>query len=392
MDLEIRHPDPSDLDAIFDVRAQAFAVPDTDRERWTGMVDPSGMLTAFLDGRVVGSLTVLEAGQWLGGRSVPLGALATVVVPPELRGRGIGARLLAASLEHMHERGLAVSTLHPATTRAYRAAGWEIGGDFAIVTVPTRSLERLHPGEPERLVRLDREDWTLVQSCYDAAAVSAHGWVNRSDPWWDRVATERFGDHRFLYGVEGVDGLAGYAAYHQEPATWGYRLIVDEVVSLTAVAAATLWSFLGRHAMQVEQVTFVGGALEPLLLALPEQDIRVRANNRWMHRLVDARAAVAARGYPPAVRADVHLEIADRLAPWNAGRFELRVEDGRGELVPGGTGDVQVTVNALGALSTGWASANALAAAGALHRAIDVDRQALDAIFAGPRPSLLDDF
>lgn len=263
MDLEIRHPDPAELGAVFDVWAQAFAMPESDRERWTGMVDPAGMLTAFLGGRVVGSLTALEAGQWLGGRSVPLGALATVVVRPELRGRGVRARLLAASLEHMRERGLVVSTLHPATTRAYRAAGWEIGGDYPIVTVPTRSLERLHPGEPERLVRLDRDDWPLVQSCYDTAAPSGHGRVDRSAPWWDRLATER---------------------------------------------------------------------------------------------------------------------------------FELQVEDGRGELVTGGTGEVQLTVNALGALSTGWAAAAALAAAGTLHHATDADRRALDAIFAGPRASLLDDF
>ena len=94
MDIEIRVPTADDIDGIFDVRAQAFAVPESDRERWTSLIDPAGMLTAFLGTQVVGSLNVIALGQWYGGRSVPMGGVATVVVRPEHRGEGIAARLL----------------------------------------------------------------------------------------------------------------------------------------------------------------------------------------------------------------------------------------------------------------------------------------------------------
>ena len=393
MDIEIRVPTPEDLNGIFDVRAQAFAVPESDRERWTALIDPSEMVTAFLGTQVVGSLNILGLGQWFGGRPVPMGGVATVVVLPEHRGEGLAPRLLEAGLERMRDRGLVVSTLHPATTRVYRSAGWEIGGDLAIHRIPTTALERLPRGESERVRRLTRDDWPLAQICYDGAAAAQSGWLDRNEWWWGVVADETFVDQTFVYGVDGTDGLAGYVVFTQaQTEKFGYRLVVEELVAREPGAALTLWRMLGTHGMQVNSITLQRGPVDELLLVLPEQDVTQVSNNRWMHRLVDAPAAIAARGFPPDVAAEVHLGLTDRLAPWNEGRWLLRVEGGRGELVAGGTGDLQITINGLSALATGWASASSLAGAGLLHHSSPADRAALDAIFAGPTPTMVDDF
>ncbi len=393
MDIEIRVPTPDDINAIFDVRAQAFAVSESDRERWTSLVDPAGMVTAFLGERVVGSLNVLELGQWFGGRSVPMGGVATVVVLPEHRGEGIAPRLLEAALERMRERGLVVSTLNPATTRVYRSAGWEIGGDLAIHRIPTRALERLPRGESERVRRLTREEWPLVRACYDGAAAAQSGWVDRTDWWWDTLADEVFVDQTFVYGVDGADGLAGYVVYSQHHAeNSGYQIALEEVVAREPGAALTLWRMFGGHGMQVDSVTLQRGPVDELLLILPEQEVRQVANNRWMHRIVDAPRAIAARGFPADVAAEVHLKLTDRLAPWNENRWVLRVEGGRGELVAGGTGELQITINGLSSLASGWASAASLAGVGALHHSAPADRAALDAMFAGPPPTMVDEF
>ena len=53
---------------------------------------------------------------------------------------------------------------------------------------------------------------------------------------------------------------------------------------------------------------------------------------------------------------------------------------------------MQLTINALSALASGWTSATALAGAGALHHASPTACAALDAIFAGPAPTMVDDF
>ena len=396
MDIEIRVPTADEVNGVFDVRAHAFAVDESDRERWLALADPAGMVTAFLGTEVVGSVNVLGLGQWFGGRALPMGGLATVVVRPEHRGEGIAARLLEASIARMRERGLWISTLHPATTRVYRAAGWEIGGDLAVHEIPTRSLERLPRGESESLRRLTREDLPLVQVCYDAAAANRSGWMDRKEWWWGVLADEVFADQFFVYGVDcddGSDALAGYVMFSQKPSDgWGYRIHVEEMVTRGPAASVTLWRLLGTHGMQVETITVQRGPVDELLLVLPEQDVKQVGNNRWMHRLVDVREAIAGRGYPPDVTATVHFQLSDRLAPWNEGRWILQVEGGRGELVPGGIGELQITINGLSTLFTGWTSATALNGAGALHHATAADRSALDAIFAGPFPTMVDDF
>jgi predicted acetyltransferase len=92
------------------------------------------------------------------------------------------------------------------------------------------------------------------------------------------------------------------------------------------------------------------------------------------------------------VRAEVHVQLVDRLAPWNDGRFVLRIEGGEGKLSPGGTGDVHLSVNALASLYTGWASARLLQTAGLVHHAGGRELAMLDAAFAGPRPYLFDNY
>ena len=50
----------------------------------------------------------------------------------------------------------------------------------------------------------------------------------------------------------------------------------------------------------------------------------------WMLRVVDVPAAIAARGFPPAVSVSVPLELSDQARPGNAGRWQLTVADGTG--------------------------------------------------------------
>jgi predicted acetyltransferase len=201
-------------------------------------------------------------------------------------------------------------------------------------------------------------------------------------------------DQTVVYAVDGEHGLAGYVVFRQEEPSeaMGFRIVVEELVALDPGAAVTLWRFLGGNSMQAESVVVPRGPVEELLLVLPEQDLAPIANNRWMHRLVDAPGAIAARGFPPDVAMEAHLELSDRLAPWNDGRWILRVEGGHGELVSGGTGELQLTVNGFSAMYTGWASATALLGAGLLHHATADHRHALDAAFAGPAPTMVDDF
>lgn len=394
MDVDIRAPQRDEAGAVFAICSEAFTSPPNRRETWMAAKRMEDFLGAWAGEELVGTTEVMPVGQFFGGRSVPMGAVASVAVRPDHRGRGIAPRLLALAVERMHEQGLVVSTLHPATTRFYRGLGWEIGGEFGVRRVPTASLAALPPGEQECLRPGRSDDLDGVRECYDRVAPSINGAIDRREPRWriDQLTLDR--PQRYLYVYDADDGIDGYVVYDQQQSSrqWGFRITAHELVAADARAAVTLWRHLGSHVAQVDTITVLAMPADVLTLLLPEQVVELAGANHWMTRIVDAAGAIAARGYPPGVRAEVHLQLVDRVAPWNDGRFVLRVEGGEGKLSPGGTGDVHISINALASLYTGWASASVLAAAGLVHHADRRDLADLDAAFAGPRPYLFDNY
>jgi predicted acetyltransferase len=394
VETEVRTPRRDEADVVFAVCSEAFTSPPEREEPWRESKRMEDFLCAWSGEELVGTTEVMPWGQYFGGRSVPMGAVASVAVRPDQRGRGIAPRLLARSVERMHEQGLVISTLHPATTRFYRGLGWEIGGEFGVRRIPTASLAALPTGEPECVRPPQAGDFDNLRECYGRVAPTINGAVDRSDARWHAIEKTLELPHRYLYVYDGDGQIDGYVVYDQRSTgrQWGFGITVHELVAADARAAVTLWRHLGSHAAQVDTVTVLAMPLDALTLLLPEQVVELVGANHWMTRIIDAAGAVAARGYPPGVRGEVHIQLADRLAPWNDGRFVLRIEGGEGKLSPGGTGDVHLSVNALASLYTGWASARDLAAAGLVHHAGDRELGMLDAAFAGPRPYLFDNY
>lgn len=69
----------------------------------------------------------------------------------------------------------------------------------------------------------------------------------------------------------------------------------------------------------------------------------------------------------------------------NAGSWQLRVQDGRGSVEPGGPGSLRIDVRALASLFTGFADPWTLAQTGRLEGTPE-DLRAAAAVFAGPLP------
>lgn len=395
-DIEIRAVADDDLDQYFDVRVQAFGRSTADRDRWKLRVlaDPdTARLGAFRGSELVGALRVLPGAQWLEGHRLGMGGIASVVVRPEVRRMGVGRRLLFAALDWMRDHELVVSALHPASTRAYRRAGWELAGDEGVYAVPTRSLAALSTAEAPEVTRLTEADRGAIRNCYARYAPTRHGHLDRSPSFWmmrDEVDDE---DGGYSYGVR-VDGLiAGYVRYRQEaaPEGWGYQLRIDDFVAPDPATAAALWGFLGGHAMQVELVEVPAFVLDDLVLRLPEQDVRQVTLNRWMHRIVDLPAALAARGTRFVGSAALTIAVADPWPGAAAPVWKVQADGGALSVEPAADPGLVTDIGALSALSIGRFRSDALAAAGRIDGSAS-DRALLDAIFSAPRPELADDF
>ena len=105
-----------------------------------------------------------------------------------------------------------------------------------------------------------------------------------------------------------------------------------EAVSGQTVRA--LWSHIGSHASIADTVYATTGPASAFWWLTRERDAGIRRRFRWMLRVVDAPAAIAARGFPAATSLSVPLRIADDARPANSGRWQLSVAGGAGTLDP----------------------------------------------------------
>ncbi|MDQ1534084.1 MAG: hypothetical protein QOF28_1845 [Actinomycetota bacterium] len=394
--VDVRVAAEADLPLFAALREQGYGLPAGQREEWADQMLMTGrterLLGAYRDGRLVGMLNVLELGQWFGGRALPMGGVASVVVAPEERGRGVAPSLLTRALELMAERGEVISTLAPATSWVYRKAGWEHAELFAVASVRTSELVAL-PSAESRERRADASDRAGITAAYDLVAASRPGFLARP-PWmWDERLKEAA--QRYVYVVDRDGRVDGYVSYSQSRAVLGYTVWVDDLVAADGDTELALWRHLGAHAAQADRITIAGVPLDALALRLPEQTIRPVGQQAFMTRIVDAPGAIARRGYPRGVRVDVPFRLVDPMVGANDGCWRLVVDGGEGRLERLGEArepDLSFTVNGFASLFTGWSTSAVLAASGTARGLSPEVASDLDSVFSGRRPTLCDEF
>jgi predicted acetyltransferase len=389
-DLEFRPArTDADFEAFGSLVARSFAVPQSDMPPWIATLGRENARVAERGGRVAGCLALLPMGQWFGGRSVPMGAVVAVGIEPEERGLGAGKELMRAALVEMRARGLALSTLYPATQSFYRKAGYELAGGRYEIKVAAGAIGLAERDLPVR--RLGPEDAPLVRAAYARAAAQAPGWLDRHAYHWAKIV-EWKGEVRECYatGADGsVDGYLYFA--RRRDATGRHDVVVADIVALDARAGRRLLTFLADHRSMANEVSWFGGPTDPLLAMIPEASYRLSLALPWMLRVVDVAAAIEARGFASAIETEVDLAVEDALLPENSGRYRVRISGGRARVEPGGTGAIALDVRALAALYSGFHSSEALATLGLLEGAA-AEREKLSAAFAGSAPTMPDMF
>jgi predicted acetyltransferase len=345
------------------------------------------------DGRLVAKAIDREQSHWFGGRLVPGSGVAGVAVMPELRGRGVAGVILRHLLADARQRGAAVSTLFNTTPYPYRRAGYEETGSLVRTAVPTASLSGLRVPAGLTLRPATPADVPAVRSIYRDLARSSTALMDREGPVSRRGPAEWLASYDGFSLVVAADGtIEGYVSYDRGP---GYddtgRLVLDDMVALTPSAAQALGAFLASWGSVAPTVSMKLVPGDPLALITAIGRSPVEYRQPWMLRVVDAVAAVAARGWPAHLSGSVDLHLTDTLCPWNAGPFVLTLDGGAGRLEPGGGGAVRMTERGLALWYAGGLTPVALRRAGLLDGSDACDALLLAAT-AGPTPILLDYF
>jgi predicted acetyltransferase len=385
--VDIRDVTSDDLDAVLDLRQRSFGlIPAAERERWRQAALPAlaeGRYLGMFDGpRLVATSRLRPFTQWWHGKPQPMAGVAAVTVSPEDRGKGVGGRLMLATVERAVAFGDAVSALYPATTPLYRSAGYEHAGAQQRVTLPAESLRTIPPSGRVELRRMGPGDAAEVVSVLRRA----HGAARASGPvsWDERTWALRLGEEDdFLYLAPD-----GYVVYRWD----GPDIEVDNLVAESEESARALWSLVGTASSMAEHVTANVAPDDPVLWLLRERSTERIKQVRWMFRVLDVAAAVERRGYPAAVAGEAIVEVTDRLRAGNTGRWRLEFSGGSGAATPlgdSGESGAVLSINGLSALYAGIPAAT-LRRGGLMsgHERYD---ELLDTVFAA-KPYMLDYF
>jgi len=353
-DLEIRPLTPDDdPEAQLDLAERAFGTIPADQREHRLRSLPEHMasgrnLGAFAGGRPAASATFHDMRQWWHGRQVPMAGVAGVMVAPEHRGRGVGRHLMTALLGEIAARGYPLSALFPATMSLYRSLGWELAGARDTAVIPARSLLRLTSPDPSARPDLAGRpdpaapsggvtsgpavDLRRVGPADAAAVIAALGQAHRAARDCGPITrdTAMVADwlaDRDLYAYLAGDGFLAYRWQHHD-------LFVACAEAVSGETVRAFWTHVGSHASIADKIYARTGPASAYWWLTAERDADIAHRSRWMLRVVDAPAAIAARGFPEAVSVHVVLHIDDRTRPANSGLWDLAVAGGTGTLSP----------------------------------------------------------
>jgi predicted acetyltransferase len=365
------------------------------RARLEAAVREHRIFGAFEGRQVVASARYHDMRQWWHGRSAPMAGVAAVMVAPEHRGQGVGRALMTTVLDAIAERGYPLSALYPATMPIYRSLGWELAGGMHQAVIPARSLRTFAPtGVPGETAAISVHSAVLRRAVPDDAAhvVSVVGRAHELARDCGPVTRDTDTIARWLADPDVYSYIAddGFLAYHWHRGN--DEIQVERAVAASAQTVRAMWSVVASHSSVAETVRARVGPADPLWWLTRERDVDLAYRDMWMLRVVDAPAAIAARGFPASAELRVPLWIDDPVRDGNSGLWELSVAGGRGTMTACHDADAPLVLGARGlaALFAGAPVASLRLANLAAGGTPEADR-ALDGAFAGPA-FMLDSF
>ncbi|UPK73687.1 GNAT family N-acetyltransferase [Nocardioidaceae bacterium SCSIO 66511] len=365
-------PSPTDTQLLGVPENQRFAVEvdDTDPGTYAGIygVRPMELAVPASTGRA--SL-------------VPCAGLTWVGVHPDHRRRGVLTAMLRHHVEQTHREGVALSALHASEPAIYGRHGYGLATQEYELSLG-RGTELRAPGleEAAKTIRTsfatasDQGVAERLRECVLRSAPSTPGVIIGAQSFYSGIVDssqrpEALRDNeptRFLFAVrDGADvGVAVFRRHQKwEQARPKGKLEIFALEGDPATRLALLRRLLDFDLIATVTVPRVG-VDDPLWSWIGPRvaDDLTFNDNLWI-RIVDLPAALPLRAY--AADCDVVVDVDDPAAPWQAGRWRIRIRGG--EAVAERTddpADLAVPIAVLGSAYLGGANLIAMRRAGVL--------------------------
>ncbi|MGI8523908.1 MAG: GNAT family N-acetyltransferase [Nocardioides sp.] len=304
-----------------------------------------------------------------GPNLAPVAGLTWVGVHPDHRRRGLLTAMMRHHFEQTRSEGRALSALHASEPAIYGRHGYGLASLEQTVTLgrgttfTAPGLEEAAAGIVTRLATITDDGMAARLRAIDLAAAGHEvGPIVGEQAFYDRWCEQtpeslRDKESRRVL-IASRDGRdVGHAIFRREH-KWdnGRPSAKVDCAGVSGEPAARLALF--RRLVDLDLVgtvkVFEVGEHDLLHSWLdgPRGTGSLETYDSLWLRLVDLPAALAARSYDE--DCDVVVEVTDRAAPWNAGRWQIRVQDGAAEVdSTEDDADLALSVDVLGAAYLG---------------------------------------
>jgi GNAT superfamily N-acetyltransferase len=308
-------------------------------------------------------------GSSMDPRHVQCAGLTWVGVHPDHRRQGVLTAMLRHHFEQVHEEEVThVSALHASEPAIYGRHGYGLASLELEVTV-ARGTVLTAPFLEDRAAIVTTQLATVsdpevperMRECHLASAelgsvVGAVGYYARVCSQWPEQLRDKESWRVLFARRGGVDvGFAMFRRTHK----WQSARPNGEMVVWTLAGDPSARLALLRRLVDFDLIGTVKvgtvGVDDPLLAWVggPRSTSDVATYDSLWVRLVDLAEALQDRAW--SAPCDVVVEVADRSAPWNEGRWRIRATDGGDATVERTTAesDIRLGIDALGAAYLG---------------------------------------
>ena len=354
-------------------------------ERVKAVSDPARYVCALDGERMVGTGGAFTMTLRVPGGDLPAGGVTWVTVLPSHRRQGILRGMMRLMVDDCHSRGEPLAMLWASEGTIYQRFGYGMATMSVSLEADTRASKftRDWPVEGGAVSFPPGRAGSWWSPCTRRPEPRIAGFLRRTPEWWVgqlplAEKDAKGGEARRLVVYETERGAEAYAIYKIK-AAWDVRgpgatAVVEEAVGSTPAGTRAIW----RYLLDLDLVRTLKAWRLPAdhpVLSLAAEPRRLGAtmgDGLWL-RILDVGKALEGRTYGLTGQGSgrITIDLRDEYCPWNAGRWTLEVDGGRGRLTPAkDEPQIALDANDLGAIFLGGWRASALARSGRIEELV----------------------
>ncbi|ASK64680.1 GNAT family N-acetyltransferase [Brachybacterium avium] len=343
----------------------------------------------------------------LGGGVAGCGGVAGLAVHPAYRGEGLFGTLLTAVIARCGVEGMALSMLYPSNPSIYRRYGYQVVARGQSLIVPLVDLQRIPAVPGRRLVPVTAESMPRLRRLHHQLTAGDNLMLRREPPLFPEAMPAHPWSALLLEDESGT--AHGYMSWTRRPGDAdGVGLEVHELLGRSRSDRQALLRSLGSWSTVSEQVRLRLRTEDPVLDVLPGGGARPDPSPQplVMMRVIDTEATLRARRAPAGLDGTLRLVVEDDTVPAGTcragGTYLVSAHHGdvtaAAEDVPAGAaptdvlGTCRLDIHSASLLLVGGRTLADARRLGLRAEAEPAGESFLDALLAGPRPSVLDAF